>query len=518
MIGQTAVEKLSPVGVVKSRTVFTDQGQPLDKWSIKGVSLLDYMELYKTLSLGERESYSLNYIAEYELGEGKIQYNAANLTKLAEDDWELFVDYNIQDVELIVKLEERLKYLNLARMLAYKGCANFEAATGKVSIVSGAVAIEALRQGYIIPTFKKSKGDRGELKGAFVRDPKKGLAKDVVSFDANSLYPNTIITLNISPETKVGKAVFRDEEATVSLVNGKTHKISKDKFLAFLKENKYSLSSAGIIYTQNKKGVVPSFIEVLYKERVGFKNKAKELKSEAQKIKKAIEKHKDDPQNLEMLQKKQQDTLEKLTIADVSNSVLKVLLNSCYGVMSNQHSPFFDMDNALSITATGQEVAKNGAILIDDYAKQTYGTTETVVQYGDTDSLVGDTSIRTNSGTLPIELLYDTYNRVAPSFSYHGHEIINVENDDIKVPTYNSNTGNIEWGKVKNLVRHKVSKKKYKIRAGGKEVIMTEDHGCVVLRDGKIVRVSPKDIKVDTDKIITLEFGYGDTKNTCPDK
>jgi DNA polymerase elongation subunit (family B) len=291
IFGDDFIRQLSPTGNVRGRKVFTDMGKEVTIWSIQGVSLLDYMDLYKTFSPGEKESFSLNYISELELGEGKIAYNAVSLGELAASDWKTFVDYNIQDVHLLVKLEEKLKFLEIARMLAYKGCTNFEAALGKVAIVTGAVAIQASKQGYVIPTFPNNM-ERESYEGGYVRDPEKGLQKAVVSFDVNSLYPNTIITLNISPETKLGKVVQGDVEAnediTIRLLNGKLHTLSTEKFKKFLQAEQISLSKAGVLYSQKSKGVIPNLIDQVYKERVEIKAKMSELKKELFKIKQSI--------------------------------------------------------------------------------------------------------------------------------------------------------------------------------------------------------------------------------------
>jgi len=292
LFGDDFINQLSPVGIVRFRKVFTDMGKETIIWSIGGISLIDYMDLYKTFSPGEKESFSLNYISELELGEGKIAYNAVSLGELAHTDWKLFVDYNIQDVHLLVKLEEKLKFLEIARMLSYKGCTNFEAALGKVSIVTGAVAIQASKQGYIIPTFP-NKMERESFEGGFVRDPEKGIQKAIVSFDVNSLYPNTIITLNISPETKLGKVVEGDlnagEEITLRLMNGKFHNLTADKFKKFLTDEKVSLSQAGVLYSQKSKGVIPNLIDEIYKERVEIKSQMSKLKKELVKVKEVIE-------------------------------------------------------------------------------------------------------------------------------------------------------------------------------------------------------------------------------------
>ena len=366
-------------------------GKEVTIWSIQGIALLDYMDLYKTFSPGERESFSLNYISELELGEGKIAYNAVSLGELAQTDWKTFVDYNIQDVHLLVRLEEKLKFLEIARMLAYKGCTNFESALGKVSIVTGAVAIQAAKQNFVIPTFPVH-NDRESYEGGYVRDPEKGIQKAIVSFDVNSLYPNTIITLNISPETKLGKVIDGDfenisttsEDISVRLVNGKIHKLPAEDFKKFLRNEKVSLSKAGVLYSQKTKGVIPNLIDQIYKERVDTKQQLSKLKKSG---------------------KKDKETILKLTYFDTLQYTLKILLNSIYGTFANKHSSLMDIDHATSITVTGQNVSKAGGNIIDRFVQQKYGITESITKYGDTDSLY--VSINPVLEKLQISLLDD---------------------------------------------------------------------------------------------------------------
>lgn len=369
MFGDDFINQLSPVGNVRSRKVFTDMGKETVIWSIGGVSLIDYMDLYKTFSAGEKESFSLNYISELELGEGKIAYNAVSLSELAQTDWKLFVDYNIQDVHLLVKLEEKLKFLEIARMLSYKGCTNFEAALGKVAIVTGAVSIQAAKQGYIIPTFP-NKHERESYEGGFVRDPEKGMQKSIVSFDVNSLYPNTIITLNISPETKLGKVIkgdiHHDSEISLRLLNGKIHVLPTNKFKEFLIKEKVALSQAGVLYSQKTKGVIPNLIDQIYSERVATKADLTKLKKSG---------------------KRDKESSLKMTYYDTLQYTLKILLNSIYGTFANKHSSLMDIDNAMSITMTGQSVARAGGFILDEFVKTKYGINKTITKYGDTDSV-----------------------------------------------------------------------------------------------------------------------------------
>jgi DNA polymerase elongation subunit (family B) len=371
IFGEDFVQQLSPVRTLRSRKIFTDMGKEATIWNISGISLIDYMDLYKTFSPGERESFSLNYISELELGEGKIAYNAMSLGELAHTDWNTFVDYNIQDVHLLVKLEEKLKFLEIARMLAYKGCTNFEAALGKVAIVTGAVSIQAAKQGYVIPTFP-NKQERESYEGGFVREPEKGIQKAIVSFDVNSLYPNTIITLNISPETKIGKIVSGDlaledsSELTIRLINGKLHTLTRENFKKFLEHEKIALSKAGILYSQKSKGVIPNLIDEIYNERV-------KTKQELTKLKKSKVKDK--------------GTVLKMTYYDTLQYTLKILLNSIYGTFANKHSSLMDIDSATSITMTGQNVAKAGGNILDDFVKSKYKIEKSITKYGDTDSV-----------------------------------------------------------------------------------------------------------------------------------
>jgi DNA polymerase elongation subunit (family B) len=368
-------KKLSPVNKLRfvENIAVNKLGRKINRWFIHGISILDYMDIYKTFALGDRESYSLNYIAEYELQENKVAYIASSLADLADSDWNTFVDYNIQDVRLLVKLEDKLKYLKLVRNLSYKGFIPFEKATGKVSLITGAVAHQALKQGMIIPTFN-IENVKQKFAGGFVMEPKPGLYEDVVTYDANSLYPNTIITLNISPETKIGKIIKKENKNyTLKLTNGKNVTLEEEKFLKLIEKEKLSVTEANVLYTQKNKGVVPNLIDGLYKERVEAKNKTLEAKNKLSKCK-----------NKEEIEKIKQEIVDN----DTLSNVYKVILNSIYGVFSQIYSPLFDIDHAESVTLSGQAVVKKGSEIIYEYLKKQgfSGKLENICIYQDTDS------------------------------------------------------------------------------------------------------------------------------------
>lgn len=371
--------ELSPVGNLYYREdTVTRFGKSSGRWHIRGISCIDYLEAYKIFTPGEKESYSLNFISDLELGEGKLAINATNLANLSETDWENFVDYNIQDVDLVRRLEVKRNILKLVRTLAYKGLTQFESALGKVSIVTGAVAHQAAKQGFIIPTFKNDKV-RDEYDGGFVREPDRNLHRAIVSYDANSLYPSVILSLNISPETKIGKIIKKDEkEVVLRLVSGKDVNITTDKFTKLLQKEKLSVSKYKVLYTQKFKGVVPALIERLYKERVEAKNISVKYKADIKKYHESPDLYPDFNEEKIQLLSEQYD-MYQLTF--------KILLNSIYGIFAQKHSPFFDIDHAASVTVTGQSVVKQASTIVDEYLQKTYNTTKPATIYNDTDSL-----------------------------------------------------------------------------------------------------------------------------------
>ncbi len=372
ILGEDDAKRLSPLKSLWCRKGIFVKGQQLDRWYIHGIAAMDYLEVYRGFARGLLESYALNFVAQHELGEGKLAINATNLATLSETDWQNFVDYNIQDVDLLVRMENKLQFFKIIRMLAYKGLTNFESALGKVSIVTGCVALEARKHGMVIPTFVEGP-TREAIEGGYVRDPERGLKTAVVSYDANSLYPNTIITLNISPETKVGKITHKNEEFTnILLTSGKEYKLPNDKFEQFVAVEKLAISKANVLYTQKRKGVVPSLIDGLYAERVANKNQYVEYKKKLSKLIPDTDDYTTCKASMER--------------ADTIQYVIKILLNSIYGVFANKFSPICDSDHAGSITLTGQSVVKQASVILDEYARSRHGIGASLTIYGDTDS------------------------------------------------------------------------------------------------------------------------------------
>ena len=372
ILGEEWTNRLSPSGKVYSRSIRGQFGQEQMRWYVEGVSLIDYLDVYKRFSVGIKESYKLDAIGEAELGEKKVDFGNMNLATLADNDWQTFVEYNIQDVRLLTKLEDKLKYTELIKMLAYVGLTSFEAAMGSLSVINGATAVRARQRNQFVPSFIRNE-DTGKNPGAYVGEPLKGFQENIISFDANSLYPNVMISLNISPETKVGKIEDKNNtDIVIRHVNGQVFNISHQKFVEFCKKEEIAISKANVLFTQKRKGVMPEILDYYYGKRV-------EIKKELQKYRQEYSKNK--TQKLKFI-------IDQL---DAKQLCIKVFINSIYGYFGNKNAPFGDDDIASSITLTGQSVIKTSNELLKKYIKQKTGiddekTLNSIVVYNDTDS------------------------------------------------------------------------------------------------------------------------------------
>lgn len=381
-LGETQRNSLSPANRTYFRDIRTEQGQLMQRWFIEGISLIDYLDIYKRFSPGEKESYRLNNIAQVELEESKVDIGTGNLLDLYKSDWQKFVEYNIQDVRLLMKLENKLRYLNLVRMFAYIGLTTFEAAMGSIAVINGAAAIKAKHKNQILPTFIRKANDEINP-GAFVRDPLKGFQKHIISFDANSLYPNVMITLNTSPETKIGKILSRENGMVeIKHVSGQTFTLTEEKFAIFIEKEKIAISKANILFTQKKKGIFPEVLDYYYKERVKTRDKLKKVRVRMQELKEAHETNTDEYHELQNLDVQ----------LDSKQLAQKIYINATYGAFGNKNNPLGDDDIATSVTLTGQAVIRYAGDIAQEFIKEnvnevTQEILDSVVVYGDTDSI-----------------------------------------------------------------------------------------------------------------------------------
>ena len=376
ILGQEYVDRLSPLRNVYFRMRMGSFGREQKRYYFDGVANLDYLDVYKRFCLKLRPSYKLDAIGELELGQKKIDYEGMALHELADQDWNKFIDYNVQDVNLLVKLEEKLQYIPLLRMLSYVGLTTMEGAMGTIGVINGALTVRARQRGEVISTFVRGGNKDHKNPGAYVAEPKRGFKEHIISFDANSLYPNVMISLNTSPETKVGKIEKKDgDDVTIQHQSGRLFTLTKKDFVKFLKDEECALSKAGFLFSQKKQGIIPEFLEYYYNQRVEIK---KGLFTNMQRLKK-------EPDNTELKYE-----VERL---NTQQMVIKILINSCYGYMGNKNAPIGDDDIAASVTLTGQAVIKHSNELLKDFMRDEVGSDnisehdlEECIVYNDTDS------------------------------------------------------------------------------------------------------------------------------------
>ena len=374
LFDEDTCHRLSPVGTIYPRTIRTQFGREAVRWFIDGVSCIDYLDVYKKFSIGLRESYKLDAVAERELGENKVDYGNMNLSQLADEDWQTFVEYNVQDVNLLVRMEEKLRYIELLRMLAYTGLTTFESAMGTLPVITGAAVIAAREKNKILPTFIR-RDESGQYEGAYVSTPQKGFQHGIISFDANSLYPNTMITLNLSPETKVGKIISQtDEDITIHHVSGRRIVMKHAKFFEYVQKEKIAITKAKFLFSQKVKGIMPEIVDRIYQSRVDIKKDLRVCKLRLNEISADSDEY--------------DDLQTRIKHLDIKQFTLKILINTVYGYFGNKYAPLGDPDIARSITLTGQAVIKQSNKILQRYVREKCDVLDDYnpVIYNDTDS------------------------------------------------------------------------------------------------------------------------------------
>jgi DNA polymerase elongation subunit (family B) len=339
ILGEEMTRKLSPWGVLSAKTkVFKGRQQTF--YEIGGIASLDYIELYKWYAPGgkSQESYRLDNIANVELGESKISYDEFdNLHQLYKLNYQKFIDYNIKDVELIVKLEGKLKLLELALTLAYDTKCNYEDVFAQTRMWDSLIYSYLLEKKIVVPP-KVIKEKTEAFEGAYVKEPQVGKHDWVASFDLNSLYPHLLIQYNISPETIVEPQDYTPEMREV-ITQGVTVEKLLDRKVNLTRISNVTITPNGQFFRTDKQGFIPKMMEEMYEDRKKFKKLMIKAQQDYQ-----IE---NDPT------KKRE--LENL-IARYNNLQLakKVSLNSAYGAMGSQYFRFYDLRMALGVTTAGQ--------------------------------------------------------------------------------------------------------------------------------------------------------------------
>jgi DNA polymerase elongation subunit (family B) len=321
VLGDEYVKRMSPWGIVNDKKAYVGGGTSIQSYTFVGISVLDYMDLYKKFTYQNQESYALNYIASVELGKKKLENPEDNFKDFYTNHWKTFVDYNIHDTELVDMLEDKMKLIELVYTLAYSSKINYEDVFSPVRMWD-AIIFNYLYERKITIPLKEENGKSEVFEGAYVKDPITGPHKWVASFDLNSLYPHLIMQYNMSPET------LTDTRIDTNV----------DKLLASTPMNVpvgLSTSGNGWCYTKDKRGFLPALMEEMYNNRSKFKKQMLKAEQEYE--------HNKDPQLVKDISR-----LKNLQMA------MKIALNSAYGAIGNKYFRYYDLRIAEGITLSGQ--------------------------------------------------------------------------------------------------------------------------------------------------------------------
>ena len=321
VLGEKWKKSLSPWNRVIDRE-FIVQGRKQIAYDICGVSILDYLDLYRKFTYTNQESYRLDHIAMVELDDKKLDHSEyENFKDFYTSDWQRFVEYNIHDVDLVDKLEDKMKLIELAVTMAYDAKVNFEDVYSQVRMWDTLIYNDLKKRNIVVPPRQSTKKDE-KYAGAYVKEPKPGMYDWVVSFDLNSLYPHLIMQYNISPETLVDE---RHPTVTVDKLLNQEIDIDGDN----------AVCANGAQYRKDIHGFLPEIMQRIYDERTIFKKymltaKQEYEKSPTDKLRRDISKF----NNIQMAR--------------------KIQLNSAYGAIGNQYFRYYNLANAEAITLSGQ--------------------------------------------------------------------------------------------------------------------------------------------------------------------
>jgi DNA polymerase elongation subunit (family B) len=401
--------KFCLLGQMPKPRVYERFGKEETTFDLVGRVHMDYLQLYKKYNYESRHSYSLDAIGEMEVGERKTQYEGT-LDQLYNKDFKKFLEYNRQDTMLLVKIHNKLKFLDLANALAHENTVLLPTVMGSVAMIEMAIMNEAHERGLMVPDKKRNSGDSEmAAAGAYVAVPKKGIHEWVGAVDINSLYPSAIRTLNMAPETIVAQvrqtlteqyltekarnlasekrnydadddlemssllweglfgtleyeAIMKQERGTMLTVDfesGESVEMSAAEVwkLIYDSNKPYILSANGTIFRSDSEGVIPGLLTRWYSDRKDMQKKLKESK-----------------------------TKEDIEYWDKRQLVRKILLNSAYGALLNEHCRFYDKRIGQSVTLCGRQIVKHMSAQINEIVTGKYDFYGDAIVYGDTDS------------------------------------------------------------------------------------------------------------------------------------
>lgn len=396
LFGESAPNKLSPWGKIRQKTITGLGGKEYIVYDIHGIAHLDYLDLYKKFTFKNRPSYKLGYIAEVELGETKLDYEGS-LGNLALENPQLYVDYNIKDVDLIIRMDKSLLLFELVFSLTYYAHMNYGGVMSPLKTWDAIIYNSLMDQNIVVPENKQK--SKGSYEGAYVKDPFVGYHRWIVSFDLTSLYPHLIMQYNISPETIISRFVAEAMERYV------------DKS-AVVDHQGFSTAPNGMRYSKDTRGIIPIEIEKVFLQRKAAKKNEFAANSLSTRAKNVVN-HRhgviDKTVKAALAQIEQYFDFDESKLGDMSDEQLsvliatadakeksfnveqmvrKVLINSLYGALGNQYFRYYDLRNAEAITLSGQLSIRWIERKLNEYLNELCNTKNyAYIIYIDTDSV-----------------------------------------------------------------------------------------------------------------------------------
>jgi DNA polymerase elongation subunit (family B) len=330
VMGDGWVKMLSPWNIVREGTQ-RQNGTETQTFDIAGVAIMDYLAIYKKWTFVQRESYKLDFIAQTELGLGKLDYSEyGSLHGLYVGNFQKYVEYNILDTDIINQLDEKLKLIDLVLALTYDGKLNYTDSLTSVRMWDVIIHNYLMKSNIVVPQHTKTDGDHSFV-GGYVKDPILGRHDWVCSFDLNSLYPHLIMQYNISPEKYMGKIGF----AGCSVDGVLTGSFKDEDVREYMTKHNAALTPNGCVWNRDSQGFLPQLMEMMYLDRSKYKKMMLEAKQKYE-----------DTNDVEY---------KKLAVRyDMIQMAKKIQLNSAYGALGNQWFRWFNSDYAESITMGGQ--------------------------------------------------------------------------------------------------------------------------------------------------------------------
>jgi len=355
---EETANRMSPWKIANEREIFV-QGRRQIYYELYGTVMLDYLDLYKWFIPTRQESYKLDHIGEVELGQNKNENPYDTFKEFYEKDFQKFIDYNIQDVELVDALEDKLGLIELALTVAYESKVNYDDIFSQVRVWDTLIANHLAEKKIAIPPRLEHSKDT-KYEGAYVKEPLLGGHDWIVSFDINSLYPHIIIQYNVSPEKLLGNSPVK-----VSV----NDMIDQNVNLDFLKEKGACITPNGAVFKSDSQGFLPEMMEKMYNERVIFKKRMLKAKEQYQRT-------------------KNPDLVKEIARCHNIQWARKIALNSAYGAVGNQYFRYYDVRQAAGITTAGQFIIRYVEKNMNEYLNKILQTENNdYIVASDTDSI-----------------------------------------------------------------------------------------------------------------------------------